>query len=91
MEELSISSGLRMFRDLSAAWWARRPRKACSSRHLTSRCPPLKYLGLSRRTASSHSTARDVARMMFDHGIGVRSKRAYEVKVVDDSYFEEEA
>ncbi len=51
--------------------------------------PALKYLdSVAHRVVPLNGA--DVARMMFDHGIGVRPKRTYEVKAVDDSYFEEE-
>jgi len=32
----------------------------------------------------------EVARLMFAHGVGVRTRHAYEVKGIDDSYFEGE-
>jgi restriction system protein len=50
--------------------------------------PALKYLdGVSHRVIPLNGA--DVARLMFDYGIGVRRRHTYEVKAVDDSYFEE--
>ena len=51
--------------------------------------PAVKYLdSVAHRVVPLNGA--DVARMMFDHGIGVRPKHTYEVKAVDDSYFEDE-
>jgi restriction system protein len=50
--------------------------------------PALKYLeSVAHRVVPINGA--DVARMMFDHGIGVRRRHTYEVKAVDESYFEE--
>lgn len=52
--------------------------------------PALKYLESVAHRVVPISGA-DVARLMFDHGVGVRRRHTYDVKAVDDSYFEEEA
>jgi restriction endonuclease Mrr len=31
---------------------------------------------------------KTLARLMYEHGVGVRTRRTLEVKRVDDSYFE---
>lgn len=48
--------------------------------------PALRYLDtIAHRVVTLNGS--DVASLMFDYGIGVRTRHAYEIKAVDESYF----
>lgn len=42
---------------------------------------------LGSRSASILIDGAHLVRLLFEHGVGVRTKRTYEVKEVDDEYF----
>ena len=49
--------------------------------------PALKYLeSVAHRVIAINGA--EVVRLMFDYGIGVRTRHTYEIKAVDESYFE---
>jgi restriction system protein len=51
--------------------------------------PALKYLeSVAHRVVPI--SGPEVARLMFDHGVGVRTRHTYQVKAIDESYFEGE-